>query len=174
MLKFIIHSFVLCLQVAALETCTRAPLNKRSYNEQGLPEQVLSARADDSLAIMSTINVSSTANEAPTINEQVEPQLLQHLEGLDNQTSPLGDNDLISLRVEYNKYKILSSLGIRSNPNDIIASKNYESLKESEYVEKLINDIKRTSLPKNVSIDNCLYRKELITRDIKFIHLHCF
>lgn len=154
MYKFLLSSLVLSLQVSVMQACSRS-LVKRSYN---VPvSQVLISTNTSLASIQGPANMSSTAYNLTRFNSNFEPQSEaaynqqnRQLEGSQNRTSlPTGhendETDLAALRVEYNKYKILSSLGIRTNPDDLAPS-GHERLARLEAGKHLISAMKRTEL----------------------------
>lgn len=163
MYKFLISSLVLSLQVSVIQTCNRS-LVKRSYD---VPVNQVIISTNSSLAsIRSSSNTSLPALDRTRFDNKFEPQSDAAYNKRDrpreeshDQTSfstghENGEIDLATLRIEYNKYKILSSLGIRTDPENL-ASSGHERLAQLEASKHLISDIKGTELRNlntNVSI----------------------
>lgn len=176
MYKFIISSLVISLQLSAIQTCSKSFNDQQQYANQSVGP----INIERSSTIIGSDNFDMGSNETVRLhNQQSERKLSvryqQKLDDTDVQSDSnsssdgnrssnnsleyISDDDLVSLRVEYYKYKILSNLDINTNP-DNSAPSGYEKLAQLEANKHLISDIERTDLvqrSRNVSNERLAY-----------------
>lgn len=144
--------------------CNKSP-QESSSNDFVINSNTMSSELS---SMSTTISATAMTNTTPSINStelenQYEPHSIRYnshnVSNNDNSTIRSRYNsdgiDLGSLRIEYNKFKILSNLGIESNP-DLLAPSGYDKLLQLNTTKQLISDFERLNLANDsirVSID---------------------